>query len=80
MPEIRKWYEVNDKMSEIYSPDKDDGTFIMCFKDWRNIFTNVFICIDFPEIWNGKRLLDKWEGDYCGGVVSRQEGSAEKFA
>lgn len=43
----------------------------MCFKDWRSIFTNVFICIDFPKEWSGKRIIDKWDENFCGGVVSR---------
>lgn len=32
---------------EKYVPGVDDGMFLMCYKDWRNIFSNLFVSFKF---------------------------------
>ena len=27
----------------------------MCYSDWRDIYNNVFVCVDFPDEWCGIR-------------------------
>lgn len=49
---------------------ENDGTFLMSFKDWREIFTNLFICIDFPNHYTGRRILGAWTEELSGGVPS----------
>lgn len=42
---------------EVWNPeDHNDGTFIMCFKDWRSIYDNLFSCVDFTDEWSGVRF------------------------
>lgn len=31
----------------------DDGTFLMNFKEWRELYSNLFMCINFPDDWSG---------------------------
>ena len=38
---------------EKFVPGKDDGTFFISYKDWRNIFDNLYICIKFDDKWHG---------------------------
>ena len=38
---------------EEYKIGIDDGTFLMNYNNWREIFTTLFVCIDFPDIWSG---------------------------
>lgn len=45
----------------------DDGTFLMCFKDWRELFANLFMCIDFPNDWSGRRIQGEWTKDLSAG-------------
>ncbi len=48
-----------DKLGEdeIFDPNNDqDGTFLMCYGDWRYYFSNLFACIDFPDMWSGVRF------------------------
>jgi len=48
--------------------NEDDGTFLMCFSDWRVLFNNVNIALDFPELWTGVRFQGKWDEFCCGGT------------
>lgn len=42
-----------------YMPGTDDGMFVMCYKDWRNIFSNLFLCFRFdPAKWIGYEVED----------------------
>ena len=68
--------EINDFLltrpgDEAFDPLNDkDGTFLMCFKDWRTIFTFLFSCVDFPDHWSGFRMLGAWSANSAGGVPS----------
>ena len=43
---------------EDYDPEKDDGSFWMCYKDFRNVFDNLYRCINFPKGWTGRSVKD----------------------
>lgn len=49
---------------------EEDGSFIMCYSDWRNIFNNMFICIDFEDEWDGVRFFSEWTEETSGGTPS----------
>jgi hypothetical protein len=34
----------------------DDGSFLIDFDDWKDLFTTLFINLDFPEKWTGVRF------------------------
>lgn len=60
---------------------EDDGTFLMCFKDWREIFSNLFICHQFEAgMWSGWRFSGRWTAETSSGSVKRDEESQRKFA
>lgn len=87
MPLITSYYEnlskeykaIGREELEIYDPDKQDGTFLMCFKDWRNIYTNLFVCIDFPDEWSGIRVKGQWTSKSYG-IVKNTQKSMKLFA
>lgn len=54
---------------EDYDPNNsNDGSFLMSFKDWRNIYHNLYACVDFSENWWGVRFSDEWNPNNSGGV------------
>jgi Ca2+-binding EF-hand superfamily protein len=48
--------------------DSNDGTFMMCFRDWRSIYDNLYSCVDFAEAWSGVRFEGEWTRLNSGGV------------
>ena len=54
---------------------QEDGTFLMCFSDFRQIFNKLFICKNFPPNFIGIRIFGEWTKNESGGlpVNSRQE-------
>lgn len=57
---------------------KNDGTFFMCFKDWRSNFSNLFQCINFKDTWSGWRIRDEWTKETC--VGPPKKGNFADFA
>jgi calpain-5 len=54
---------------EDYNPhDGNDGTFLMCFRDWRTLFHNLYSCLDFSDEWWGVRFFGEWTPFNSGGV------------
>ena len=66
-----KYKETNEKINL----SQEDGTFLMCFSDFRQIFNKLFICKNFPPNFIGLRIFGKWTPDESGGlpVNSKQE-------
>jgi hypothetical protein len=58
----------------------DDGTFFICYADWRKVFTNFFVCIDFPDHWSGLRVRDAWTAMNSGGLPNKTKESAIDWA
>ena len=54
---------------EKFSADEDDGTFLICYSDWRKLFNNLFVSLNFPNEWTGKRIKDQWTEVTSGGLT-----------
>ena len=70
--ELNKRYKgTNEKINL----SQEDGTFLMCFSDFRNVFNKLFICKSFPSSYIGLRIFGKWTLNESGGlpINSRQE-------
>jgi hypothetical protein len=53
----------------------------MCYSDWRTIFNHVFVCVDFPDSWNGVRFKYEWKLSNSGGTPSPMtEDNMKKWA
>ena len=61
---------------EEFDPEANDGTFIMCFKDWRSIYNNLFASVHFPAAWSGIRYFDEWNKENSGGTPLRANPTA----
>ena len=48
--------------------DNNDGTFIMCYSDFRNIFNKVCVSISFPQGTLGVRFFSGWTSSESGGL------------
>ena len=40
--------------------DADDGTFFMEYSEWKDIFSTLFLNVDFPDEWTGVRFKSAW--------------------
>ena len=61
--------------SEKINLSQEDGTFLMCFSDFRQIYNKLFICKNFPPSFIGVRIYGSWTTNESGGlpVNSTQE-------
>jgi len=50
----------------------------MCYKDWRSLFHNLFISINFPDEFSGRRFEDKWNSENSGGIPMKKTEEAFK--
>ena len=73
---------IEEKLNERYKGthetinlSQEDGTFLMCFSDFRNIFNKLFICKSFPPNYIGLRIFGQWTSKETGGlpINARQE-------
>lgn len=74
-PELEKHFEsINQELKKLgddenYNEyDTNDGTFLMCYKDWRSIYNNFYACVDFSDSWFGIRFAGGWTTETAGGV------------
>lgn len=66
---------------EKISVNQEDGTFIMCFSDFRRIFNKLFICVNFPPDYIGIRYHGKWTKTESGGLpINNTKKEYEDFA
>jgi hypothetical protein len=54
--------------SEKINLSQEDGTFLMCFSDFRQIFNKLFICKNFPPNYIGIRIYGQWTKNESGGL------------
>lgn len=64
--EIDRVFNGGVRQQERLEQNFNDGTFLMTFEDWLKYFTSLFIAIQFPESWCGKRAQGKWSVDQGG--------------
>lgn len=59
---------------ERFDPENsEDGCFLMCFKDWRTLYNNLYACVDFTDEWSGIRFKDAWTQATSGGVPTKPD-------
>jgi len=58
----------------------EDGTFLMCYSDWRSVYNKVFISVNFPDKWNAIRYSSMFEKDCSGGLPGKPEESKVDWA
>ncbi len=56
----------------------DDGSFLIDFDDWKDLFTTLFINLDFPEKWTGVRFSSQWTSNNSAGLPTKYEEKALK--
>lgn len=56
----------------------DDGSFLIDFDDWKDLFTTLFINLDFPEKWTGVRFRSQWTLNKSAGLPTKYEEKALK--
>ena len=47
---------------------QEDGTFLMCFSDFRKIFNKLYICVNYKPSFIGIRIHSKWTQIDSGGL------------
>ena len=47
-------------VDEQFELDADDGTFFMEYSEWKDIFSTLFLNVDFPDEWTGVRFKSAW--------------------
>eukprot|EP00743_Colponemidia_sp_Colp-15_P007593 GILK01008210.1.p1 GENE.GILK01008210.1~~GILK01008210.1.p1 ORF type:complete len:964 (+),score=253.64 GILK01008210.1:418-2892(+) len=67
-PELIQELNKAKKQTDQFVDDGNDGTFMMCFSDWRRIYTNLFEAVDFPPKWSGNRFFSAWTKETSGGT------------
>ena len=77
--EERERAEINEEITKYFKVDHEDievnfmdGSFFMPFDAWLERFTSLFVAINFPESWTGKRTQGFWSGESGG---NREMGS-----
>ena len=61
--------------------DSNDGCFLMNYFDFRNIFTDIYICHEFSSDWNGIRFKGNWNSSNSGGLPKENDiKSTQKYS
>lgn len=66
------------KEYQALEPEADDGTFLMCYKDWRTVYNNLYCCVKFDDQWSGQRIVENWTAENSGGTPMKPEETALK--
>ena len=54
---LKKYNETLDIDEQINFESKpEDGSFLIDFEEWKDLFSTLFINLDFPEKWTGVRF------------------------
>jgi calpain, invertebrate len=85
--EIEQYKEDLDKwMSQLaederFNLQEEDGTFLIDYKNFRDIYNKLFVAIDFPDEWCGLRFESQWTKETCGGLpLKNTEAEKLRFA
>jgi hypothetical protein len=63
---IMKVFKDEAKPGEVIEQNFNDGTFFIPFDEWRTRFTSLFVAVNFPKSWTGKRSQGVWTGEVGG--------------
>lgn len=58
---------------EQFDLDADDGTFFMPYSEWKEIFSTLFLNVDFPDQWTGVRFKSAWTPTNSGGLPNKMD-------
>lgn len=64
--EIDREFNTKEREQERAVVNFNDGTFFMTFDDWLKNYTSLFVAVNFPSTWTGKRTQGAWAGDQGG--------------
>jgi hypothetical protein len=64
--EIERVFNANEREQEKVEMNFNDGTFFMTFDAWFQIYTSLFVAVNFPANWTGKRTQGKFSSDQGG--------------
>jgi hypothetical protein len=54
---LKKYNETLDIDEQInFEAKPEDGSFLIDFEEWKDLFSTLFINLDFPEKWTGVRF------------------------
>jgi len=68
-------------VDEQFELEDDDGTFFMDYDEWKDIFSQVFLNVDFPDEWTGVRFKSAWTSQNSGGLPNKmQESVLRRYA
>jgi hypothetical protein len=77
--EERERAKINDELAKYFKVGREDikldfmdGTFCMPFDAWIERFTSLFVALNFPSTWKGRRTQGTWTGESGG---NREMGS-----
>jgi hypothetical protein len=62
--------EYIDKLEpdERFEIGAEDGTFLIDYVNWSSIYNKLYVAIDFPDQWSGRRFFDNWSRETSGGL------------
>eukprot|EP01033_Poteriospumella_lacustris_P005213 gene5213-3723_t len=63
---IAQVFDAKVKKVERAQIDHADGTFFMPFDDWLKHYTSLFVAVNFPATWIGRRVGGSWSGEQGG--------------
>lgn len=64
--EIDLVFNKGEREQEKVEQDFNDGTFFMTFEDWLKHYTSIFVALNFPNTWTGKRCQGHWTEEQGG--------------
>ena len=64
--EIERVFNSTAREQEKVEMNFNDGTFFMSFDDWYANYTSLFVAVNFPKQWTGKRTQGSWASDRGG--------------
>lgn len=67
------------EQEERFVPGEEDGTFLICYSDFRDIYNNLYVTVDFPDDWYGVRFTSEWKEGTAGGTPSPMTEEKKKL-
>ena len=68
-----------DERFKLY--DARDGTFLINYASWRDIYNRLFVVNDFPDEWSAVRFHSRWTKSCSGGLpIEKTPEAMQRFA